>query len=200
MITVSIHQPNFMPWYPFFQKMAMSNMLVILTKAQFVKGNFHNRFNIGKNWYTMSINKHPAFQLLDEKKYLNPIEDWETIKRRLPNYGKILSLFDDLITTNLVETNYRILTRVASILEIPTLIVPDRYNQMEMTGPRNLLRICLALNADAYLGGPSTNKYFTETDRLMFHKAGVMIRVIEENKQIKKPILEILNDKFNKAF
>jgi hypothetical protein len=200
MITVAIHQPNFMPWYPFFQKMARSNIFVILTTAQYVKGNYHNRFNIDRRWFTMSANKHPAFQRLDEKVYLNPKEDWTDIKHRLPEYEKLLSLFDELIDSNLTETNYRIIARIAALLEIPTVIVPDRYLNGDMNGPRNLLRICLALNADRYLGGPSTDKYFTDRDRHMFQEAGVMIKVLEKEKQVQRPILEILNEKLKKGF
>ena len=54
---IAIHQPNFMPWYPFFQKVESADIFVILSNCQFEKNNFQNRFNIDDRWYTMSTNK-----------------------------------------------------------------------------------------------------------------------------------------------
>ena len=54
---VAIHQPNFMPWYPFFQKIAAADTFVVLTHCQFEKNNYQNRFNQRERWHTLSVNK-----------------------------------------------------------------------------------------------------------------------------------------------
>ena len=56
-MVISIHQPNFFPWYPFFQKMEMSDKFIILSNCQFEKNGFQNRFNLDSNWHTMSTFK-----------------------------------------------------------------------------------------------------------------------------------------------
>ena len=54
---LAIHQPNFMPWYPFFQKIQQADIFVILQNCQFEKNNFQNRFNVDNQWYTMRVTK-----------------------------------------------------------------------------------------------------------------------------------------------
>ncbi len=54
---ISIHQPNFMPWNPFFEKIQQSDMFVCLTQCQFEKNGYQNRFNFNDKWYTMSVKK-----------------------------------------------------------------------------------------------------------------------------------------------
>ena len=49
---VSIHQPNFVPWYPFFQKIKEVDVFVILKECQFEKNGYQNRFNFNDKWYT----------------------------------------------------------------------------------------------------------------------------------------------------
>ena len=37
---ISIHQPNFVPWYPFFQKIQQCDKFIILTHCQFEKNGY----------------------------------------------------------------------------------------------------------------------------------------------------------------
>ena len=37
---VAIHQPNFFPWYPYFEKILRADIFVILQNCQFEKNNF----------------------------------------------------------------------------------------------------------------------------------------------------------------
>ena len=45
-MTITIHQPNFMPWYPFFEKIQQADIFVLLGHCQFEKNGFQNRFSI----------------------------------------------------------------------------------------------------------------------------------------------------------
>ena len=45
---VSIHQPNFVPWYPFFQKIKEVDKFIILKECQFEKNGYQNRFNFNE--------------------------------------------------------------------------------------------------------------------------------------------------------
>ena len=80
-MVISIHQPNFMPWYPFFQKIQKCDKFVILTHCQFEKNGYQNRFNFNDDWYTMSVKK--GLEPIKDKIYLNPKNDWDRIKNRL---------------------------------------------------------------------------------------------------------------------
>ena len=69
---ISIHQPNFVPWYPFFQKIKEADIFIILSNCQFEKNNYQNRFNIIDQWYTMRTKK--GLDLIKNKVYVDPLE------------------------------------------------------------------------------------------------------------------------------
>ena len=92
---VAIHQPNFLPWYPFFQKIQEVDVFVILKECQFEKNNFQNRVNINGKWRTMSVNK--GLEPIRNKTYLNPQSDWNKIKTNLPEYREILEECDKCV-------------------------------------------------------------------------------------------------------
>ena len=67
---VAIHQPNYLPWIGFFQKMALADIFVILDTVQFSKDSYTQRTKIrtkeGWIWLTIPIEK---------KYYFKPIKD-----------------------------------------------------------------------------------------------------------------------------
>ena len=67
---LTIHQPNFMPWYPFFQKMEQADIFVLLGNCQFEKNGFQNRFQMQGLWNTLSVKK--GTHSIIEKQYVNP--------------------------------------------------------------------------------------------------------------------------------
>src|SRR5690348_29827 len=115
---ITIHQPNFFPYYPFFQKMEESDIFVILKHCQFEKNNFQNRFNKEDKWLTMSTNK--GLEPINNKIYVNHIRDWEKIKKTLFKYKTILDEFDSCITNSLCDTNVKIIFKIKDLLGIKT--------------------------------------------------------------------------------
>ena len=63
---VAIHQPNYMPWIGFFQKMALADIFVILDTVQFSKDSYTQRTKIrtkeGWIWLTVPIEKKYHFK------------------------------------------------------------------------------------------------------------------------------------------
>ncbi len=185
-MTVSIHQPNFMPWYPFFQKVESADVFILLSHCQFEKNGFQNRFNFDGKWYTMSTNK--GLEPIYKKRYVNAASDWEKIKNSLIGYRKVLSIFDDCISESLVDTNTKIILKIAEMLNIPTRIVPDYETDLQST--KRLVRLCKDFNADKYISGISGKKYL---DISLFEKEGIEVEYQEEKAMSKKAIIEILN-------
>ena len=61
---VFVHQPEFIPWLGFFDKILRCDLFVIYDDAQFQHGGFHNRNRVrtpeGWSWVTVPINHgHP---------------------------------------------------------------------------------------------------------------------------------------------
>jgi len=145
----AIHQPNFFPWYPFFQKIKYADVFVILENCQFEKNNFQNRFSYNNKWYTMRVNRGNI--PIIEKTYLDAYSDWKMIKRKLPKYLNILNQFDDCIEDNLSKTNINIIKKTCKILNITTKIIVD-YPTNLMSSER-LVDLCLSVDATKYFAG-----------------------------------------------
>lgn len=176
-----------MPWMPFFQKMQSVDLFVLLCRCQFEKGKYQNRFHFQDQWYTMSV--YHGMQPIREKTYSNPKEDWERIKRKLPQYTFTLSRFDDLITNSLESTNVRIILRMAEMLGIKTQIIYDPITNL--TGTDRLVEICKIENADTYLAGQSGANYM-EPEK--FEQAGIKIEYQDLSKADKRHSLEVLHE------
>ena len=150
---VSIHQPNFMPWMPFFQKIKESDVFVVLGCCDFEKNNFQNRFNYNGKWNTMSVKS--TGKKITDKTYSNPSYDWMKIKKRF--FDKDLSVFDDCISDSLFETNLSVIKKCCSILGIMTDVVTDYPTELLRTD--RLLDLCKHYGATTYLSGPSGKNY-----------------------------------------
>ena len=167
---VAIHQPNFIPWKPFFDKMAAVDIFVVLTRCQFNREHFQHRFKFQDRWHTMSVQNVRHADLIMNRVYARPFEDWAAIKRRLPKYADWFEQFDECVKPDLVRTNLSIITRMAKLLQIDTEIIFDPVPSC--TGTDRLGEICTCLNADTYLAGRSGAKYM-EPEK--FEKVGIRV-------------------------
>lgn len=148
---VAIHQPNFCPTKGYFDKIAAVDIFVIMLNCQWEKGKYQNRFHIGDEWNTMSVNH--GLDPIMYKVYTNPVKDWETITKRYPN----LKVFDKCIGSSLATTNTCIILNALRILGIKTKILFDWPTSL--TGTERLVDICKTVKATEYLSGKSGRKY-----------------------------------------
>lgn len=184
-MVVSIHQPNFFPWMPFFQKMEQSDVFVILSHCQFEKNGYQNRFKLGDKWHTMSVGR--GLFDIKKKEYTAHFDDWKRIKTNLPQYN--LEEFNLLIERSLLGTNTSIITRIAYKLGISTDVEIVQDFETSLTGTERLVEICQQYDATKYLSGISGKKYL---DLKLFEQAGIEVIFQNEIQMIKKPILEVI--------
>ena len=156
---VTIHQPNFVPWYPFFQKIEQADVFVVLGHCQYEKNGFQNRFQLDNNWNTLSVYK--GLEPIRQKKYVNPKKDWETIKRNLPEYKDLLSEMEYCITDNLFDTNFSIIKHLIQKLDIKTRIEEDYETDLKSTD--RLVDICKRFGATTYLAGQGGLDYLDDS-------------------------------------
>ena len=180
----AIHQPNFMPWWPYFQKIEEVDIFVMLGQCQFEKNGYQNRFNIGSKWFTMSVNK--GLDPIYSKEYIHYREDWERITKVFP----IMDRFDHCCTKNLYVTNAAIIQSACVLLGIDNIIEPDFVT--ESTGTERLVEICKRYHCNEYLSGISGKNYLNEQ---LFLDAGISISYQDESAMIKKPLVEVLNER-----
>ena len=185
---VTIHQPAFFPWYPFFEKLRSANTFVFLTRCQYEKNGYQNRFNIGSNWYTMSVKK--GLIPICEKKYANPQYDWSKIKKSLRGeYGEILDEFDECISENLCQTNIAIIEKICKLLKIRTSLHLD----IETTnnGTERLVEICSHYKASQYIAGSSGLNYL-DVDQFKSCDIEVSYQNLDNVKKI--PVLQAIKE------
>lgn len=182
---VSIHQPNFLPWYPFFEKMRSVDVFVLLGHCQFEKGKFQNRFRLHDQWHTMSVN-HGLEPIVD-KRYTSFQKDWSGIKSRLPQLSHVLCAFDEDIQESLHDTNVAIIRKIARLLEISTQIEMDSPTTTRATD--RLVELCLKHGATTYVAGTSGGHYM-ELEK--FERAGIKVETQDLSSLDRRHTLEIL--------
>lgn len=70
---IGIHQPNFVPHFGFFYKMSACDAFIILTKVQWEKNGYQNRYFLQdkQKWVTMPINR--GLDRICDKFYTNGV-------------------------------------------------------------------------------------------------------------------------------
>jgi len=180
-MTVSIHQPNFIPYSGFFEKMKASDIFVIMGNCQYEKGGYQNRFYHDGAWNTMSVSAGMA--PIIRKRYLNPVQDWKRITDKYP----VLHEFDELISWDLWRTNTAIIVKAANLLNIKTKIVFDYPTDLK--GTDRLVDICKKNGATKYLSGISGKNYL---DQKLFEEYKIEVEFQDEMKMDKRALVELL--------
>ena len=74
MTLIAIHQPNYLPWLGYFEKIRRADVFVFLDDCQFSKGSYTNRVRIGQGeWLTLPVSNSFG-AAINETKIADP--DW----------------------------------------------------------------------------------------------------------------------------
>jgi hypothetical protein len=119
---VAIHQPNAIPWFPFFEKMQQADIFVILTQVQFEKNGWQNRCQVNGKWWTNPVSK--GLTTIDQKQYADG--------------------------NSLLEVNMMWIYAMASTLGIPLSKIKFDF-PTEKKGTARLVEICRCYGASEYL-------------------------------------------------
>lgn len=174
---VSIHQPNYIPWLGYFEKILNSDIFVFLDDVQYEKNYLVNRNKIrtsdGSMWMTVPVNaKHDS---LVNNVRIDNSQGWaEKHKKSIQiNYAKssflqnYLNFFNTLYEQQfelLIDINTKIIQYLMKQLGINTKTILSSELHVEGTGSNRILNICKSLNADIYLSGQFGNNYLNLED------------------------------------
>lgn len=186
---IAIHQPEFMPWMGFFNKMALADLYVIFDHVQFKKRYFENRNRLVSPSGDIFFVTIP---IISKGRYTQAIQDvqidntqrWrekllKTIQHTYKDtaffekyYPEICALFYrdyDLLK----DVNLEIINFFRRTLGISTPMLFSSDMSVEQYKASDLiLQICLKNNADVYLCGESGKDYLHVDD---FKKSGIGI-------------------------
>ena len=185
---VSIHQPAYLPWLGYLDRIAQSDTFIFLDTVQFEKNSFTNRNRIktgnGPLWLTVPVLSHGHIgkTLLDLK--IDNRQDWKTKHLRSieQNYRKapffserfpgLAALYEET-GDGLADFCLRQLHFWAKEFSLDTEIL--RASEFQAEGHKSdlVLSLCKIVGATQYLSGPQGRGYL---DEQAFTKAGIEVR------------------------
>ncbi len=174
---VGIHQINFAPWLGYFNKVAKSDIFVLLDEVQFTFGETMNRnrvLDLSGNICYLSV---PCVKKDHLNKKFSEIEisdayDWQNkIKSFLKQvYGKF-DFYEEVIDklgfvfekkyTKIIDVNLDLLHVFLDLLEIKTKLVFQKDIEYDRSKKKNdlVLELCQAVGATTYLSGNGAKNY-----------------------------------------
>ena len=179
------HQPEYLPYIGFFNKIMLADKFVFVDHIQFNKKSWQNRNKIrtkdGQQWITVPVLSKNKFEQKINEVEIDNTERWRKkhLKSIILNYQKApyfkeyIGFFEDIYSrdwTKLSKLNIEIIKHLMKILDINI----NTYNSssLNLSGKKTdlLIDLCNALNADGYLSGSGGKGYINDTK---FQKAGI---------------------------
>jgi len=184
---VAIHQPNFLPWLGFFDKIRRSDVFIVMDNAQFSKtgGTWTNRVQVIVNkepaWVTVPIVRaYHGFRSIREMR-INDSPPWRakllrTIEMnygRAPHFSEVAPVVREIIehpTSDLAEYNLTAIQTLCGKLQLTTPILVGSSLATEGRATDLLIAMVTAAEGSAYLAGGGASGY---QDDGQFKQAGL---------------------------
>ncbi len=187
---VSINQPAYLPWAGYFDRIACSDLHIVLDHVQFEKNSLVNRNKIrtpqGSMYLTVPVRTKGQFGELSiqslttsqpnvwSQKHLKALK---ANYARAPYFADHIDFFEELYSDagradEFLPMAMRFINHVVELLEID---VPLKLSsEMELKEKKSdlILEICRSVGATTYLSGPMGRDYL---DTQKFHDQGIGI-------------------------
>jgi len=189
-LIVAVHQPQYLPWIGYFDKMSRADVFCYLNDVQYKKNEWQNRNRIktAQNWQWLTVPVRYHFpEKINEVKINNTIR-WNkkhlqaliTNYSRAPYFDAYISIFEDIFSKEwelISELNIHLIERLKDALQMQEkrTVISSELNLREEPTDR-LIDICKTLGADTYLAGQGAAAYM---DIVRFEKNG--LKVIVQN-------------------
>jgi len=183
---VAAHQPQYLPWLGYFDKIDRADVFVLLDNVQFKKNEWQNRNRIktaaGPQWLTVPVTyKFP--QRINEV-VINNRDRWQHKQRQaiISNYRKA-SYWDDFapiieeiftpVWDYLAPLNIFVVKRLAEIMGIVTpMYVASELATFPEDPDERLIAITKHFGADTYLAGSGGRDYM---DLDQYEQSGIKV-------------------------
>jgi hypothetical protein len=186
---VAIHQPHYLPWLRYVDKIARSDVFIVLDDVQYEKNGYQNRNSVktcrGATCLTVPV-RRPTQAPLTSIRIAG--DGWCVRHRRAleQNYGGaahfaacwpgFASVFEQEWST-LVDLNVALLGVILTALRITTPLVRSSTLRVRETGTRRLARLCREVGGTGYLSGAHALGAYL--DPVLLHDSGLRLAVHE---------------------
>jgi hypothetical protein len=163
---VVIHQPHFLPWLGYFNKLANADVFVALDNVQYRKGYFQNRTRIRDSvgswqWLTVPVHTHLKDTIREVRSSGN---GWKVkMEKRIRQTYSKANHYDrfsgsllanlDRADDSLLSINMQLIGWALESLEIPITIRMASSYQKKDTASATLVHLCEEVGADEYVFG-----------------------------------------------
>lgn len=183
MKVVSIHQPQYMPWLPYFLKIERSDTFILLDSVDFQKNGLQNRNQIktaaGAHWLTVPVLHAIGQRIVDVQTDGRTDwrrKHWQTIKQNYSKAEAFKQHCDELehvyaqAWPSLNALNAHVFTMLMRWLGIERRVLRSSEMRAEGSSSTLVLNLCLEAGATRYLSGTGAKNYL---DEAAFSAAGV---------------------------
>jgi WbqC-like protein family len=189
-VIVAIHQPNFLPWLGYFDKLARCDVFVLLDDVQFPKksGTYMNRVKLlvggEPAWVTVPVVRaYHGLRQVDEME-IDDSRPWrrkllatlEQSYRRAPHFDDVMPLLTEIVMDErrlLADYNEAGLRRLAGAVGLdPDKFVRASRLQVTSTATDRLIELTQKAGGDCYLAGGGADSYQQDAK---FAAAGVRL-------------------------
>ena len=188
---VAIHQPHYLPWLGFLDRMAKADLFILLDHVQFERRNYQNRtmilFEGAPRWLTVPVVQRSQKELIVEKAIdngANGARPWgpahfSTLRqayRDAPHFGRYAPELREILGCRwerLGGLDPALLDFLRDALGISTPLM--RSSELGVPGRRGelILNLCRAAGADTLLAGMGGSRGYL--DHEAFAREGVRI-------------------------
>jgi len=178
----AVHQPQYLPWLGFFDKMERSDVFVFLDNVQYKHREFQNRNRIrtkdGEMWLTVPVRVERGQLVRDvriddsqgwREEHLKSLKAWYG---RAPYFKENIKFFESLFASpreKLIDLNLVTIRFFCEAFDIKTRTVLSSELDVSGTKSQRIADIGRALGADTYLSGAGGREYLDEE---VFKNAG----------------------------
>ena len=214
---IAVHQPQYLPWLGYFDKIASADLFVLLDTVQFKKNEWQNRNRIktadGPQWLTVPVTYRFPQRISEVS--INNRERWQHRQwqaivsnyRRAPHWDYLAPFLEEMLSRpwdGIAELNIYGVKRLLQILAIPTpLYVASELPQFPDDPDERLIAIAKHFAADTYLAG-SGGRGYMELDR--YERNGIRVIFQEYHHPVYdqlfgpfEPFLSVVDLLFNKG-
>lgn len=172
---VSAHQPNYLPYLGFFDKMIQSDVFVIQDSFQFERHDFQNRNRIktnnGVQWLTVPVEHCGRDTCMNEVSIaklpgqLWAKKHWNALKynyMKAPHWEEYSEVFEQAYQQNwtkLIDLNMHLIKILMKLLKIETPLVMSSSLRASGQKTERLLAQCKEIGASIYLSGIGGRSY-----------------------------------------
>lgn len=191
MTVIAIHQPNYLPWFGFFAKIAAADVFVFLDDVAFSKGSYTNRVEFLQGtqprWITIPVVHKQGLlinEILPSNKnwnlgHLNSLANWY---RESSVFIEIKEEFEGMLSnaaalSNLAEINKFLIIKLSHHLGFRCQFVSSSEFNVSTLGTERLIDIVKKIDSKGqYLSGQGGANY---QDPYKFSDAGIKLQYLD---------------------